>query len=266
MTVDREYGSKYVDFHPAKAAVRLCLMERGALARDAGTTKDGDGFPAIVLTCTAQSCEEVDALLAAAAAAGGRITAAAETPGGGYGGHFSDPDGFSWKVTHWARPTLHGRADRRGGESFHVHRQGQPAQAPAPTQGTALARGDPRRPHYERGHGRREVRRMKTCAVRPDLPFPHANQVTQAIQVIQVKRRRTDHRTGKTTIVTINAVTSIPPGQIAHVQLAALIRGRWGVEALHHIRDVTYREDACRARTGTAPRILAASANGPSVR
>jgi predicted lactoylglutathione lyase len=76
-------------------------MERGVLGRDAGTTKDGDGSPAIVLTCTAQSCEEVAALLAAAAAAGGQITAAAaETPGGGYGGHFSDPDGFSWKVTH----------------------------------------------------------------------------------------------------------------------------------------------------------------------
>ncbi|TMR17458.1 bleomycin resistance protein [Nonomuraea turkmeniaca] len=101
MTVDRDYGSKYVDFHPAKAAIRLCLMERGVLARDAGAAKDGDGFPAIVLNCAAQSRDEVDALLAAATAAGGRITAAAAgTPEGGYGGHFTDPDGFSWKVTH----------------------------------------------------------------------------------------------------------------------------------------------------------------------
>ncbi|MFI7612680.1 glyoxalase [Nonomuraea terrae] len=44
MTADRDYGSKYIDFHPAKAAARLCLMERGVLARDAGTTKEGDGF------------------------------------------------------------------------------------------------------------------------------------------------------------------------------------------------------------------------------
>ncbi|MFI9838063.1 hypothetical protein ACIHFD_13570 [Nonomuraea sp. NPDC051941] len=29
------------------------------------------------------------------------------------------------------------------------------------------------------------------------------------------------------------------------------------VEALHHVRDVTYREDACRVRIGTAPRIMA---------
>ncbi|WP_170247488.1 ISAs1 family transposase, partial [Nonomuraea zeae] len=41
----------------------------------------------------------------------------------------------------------------------------------------------------ETGHGRREIRRMKICTVRPGLPFPHA------VQAIQVKRRRTDHRT-----------------------------------------------------------------------
>ncbi|MGN9844457.1 ISAs1 family transposase [Nonomuraea sp. H19] len=107
----------------------------------------------------------------------------------------------------------------------------------------------------EQGHGRREIRRMKICTVRPGLPLPHA------AQAIQVKRRRTDHRTGKTTIVTIYAVTSLPPGRITHAQLAALIRGHWSIEALHHIRDVTYREDASRVRTGAAPRIMAGLRN-----
>jgi predicted transposase YbfD/YdcC len=92
----------------------------------------------------------------------------------------------------------------------------------------------------ETGHGRREIRRMKICTVRPDLPFPYA------AQAIQVKRRRTDHRTGKTTIVTIYAVTSLPPGRITHAQLATLIRGHWSIEVLHHIRDVTFREDASK--------------------
>jgi len=86
----------------------------------------------------------------------------------------------------------------------------------------------------------------------------------EAGEAIQVKRRRTDHKTGKTTIVTIYAVTSLPPGRITHAQLAALIRGHWNIEALHHIRDVTYREDASRVRTGTAPRIMAAFATSPS--
>ncbi|MEO3892720.1 ISAs1 family transposase [Nonomuraea sp. B5E05] len=107
----------------------------------------------------------------------------------------------------------------------------------------------------ERRHGRREIRRMKICTTRPGLPFPHA------AQAIQVKRRRTDLKTGKTTIVTIYAITSLPPGRITHAQLAALIRGHWSVEALHHIRDVTYREDACKVRTGAAPRILASLRN-----
>ncbi|WP_158578968.1 ISAs1 family transposase [Spongiactinospora rosea] len=49
----------------------------------------------------------------------------------------------------------------------------------------------------ETGHVRREIRRMKICTARPALPFPHA------AQAIQIKRRHTDHRTGKTTIVTV---------------------------------------------------------------
>jgi predicted transposase YbfD/YdcC len=107
----------------------------------------------------------------------------------------------------------------------------------------------------ETGHGRREIRRMKICTARPGLPFPHA------AQAIQIKRRRTNNKTGKTTIVTIYAVTSLPPGRITHAQLAALIRGHWSVEALHHIRDVTYHEDASRVRTGNAPRIMASLRN-----
>ncbi|MFB9719771.1 hypothetical protein ACFFRU_13695, partial [Planobispora longispora] len=39
----------------------------------------------------------------------------------------------------------------------------------------------------ERAHSRREIRRMKICTVRPDLPFPHA------AQALQVKRRRPGH-------------------------------------------------------------------------
>jgi predicted transposase YbfD/YdcC len=107
----------------------------------------------------------------------------------------------------------------------------------------------------ETTHGRREIRRMKISTARPGFPFPHA------AQAIQIKRRRTDHRTGKTTIVTIHAITDLKPGRITHSQLAALIRGHWSIEALHHIRDVTYREDASRIRTGTAPRIMAGLRN-----
>ncbi|WP_371503143.1 ISAs1 family transposase [Kitasatospora sp. NBC_00374] len=105
------------------------------------------------------------------------------------------------------------------------------------------------------GHGRREIRRLKVCTVRPGLLFPHAQQA------IEIKRRRTNRRTGRTSTKTIYAVTSLSPSQATPAQLAALIRGHWSVEALHHVRDVTFAEDASRIRTGTAPRAMATVRN-----
>ena len=35
----------------------------------------------------------------------------------------------------------------------------------------------------------------------------------------------------------------------------------WGIEALHHIRDVTYTEDGSQVRTGNAPRAMASLRN-----
>jgi predicted transposase YbfD/YdcC len=104
------------------------------------------------------------------------------------------------------------------------------------------------------GHGRREIRRIKVCTV-ADLLFPGA------CQAIQVKRRRVDRKTGKTTITTVYAVTSLSAHQASPTQLAALIRGHWQVEAVHHIRDVTFAEDASQLRTGNAARAMATCRN-----
>ncbi|UED84254.1 VOC family protein [Streptomyces profundus] len=100
MTVDRDYGNKYIDFRPTADAARLCLMGRAVLAKDAGTSHDGSGFPGLVLTHRAASRGDVETLLEAAATAGGRITAAAGETGHGYSGCFADPDGFLWRVAH----------------------------------------------------------------------------------------------------------------------------------------------------------------------
>ncbi|MFE4414663.1 transposase [Streptomyces sp. NPDC056821] len=56
-------------------------------------------------------------------------------------------------------------------------------------------------------------------------------------------------------------MTSLTPTQATPAQLAQLIRGHWQVEALHHVRDVTFAEDASRIRTGTAPRAMATLRN-----
>jgi len=39
--------------------------------------------------------------------------------------------------------------------------------------------------------------------------------------------------------------------------LARCARGPWAIESQHFIRDVTFGEDTCRARTGSLPRTLA---------
>ncbi|WP_327745767.1 hypothetical protein OHO28_08510 [Streptomyces europaeiscabiei] len=51
------------------------------------------------------------------------------------------------------------------------------------------------------------------------------------------------------------------PEQATPERIAELIRGHWQVEALHHVRDVTFAEDASRVRTGTAPRAMATLRN-----
>lgn len=105
------------------------------------------------------------------------------------------------------------------------------------------------------GHGRREVRRLKVCTVEAGLLFPHA------VQAIEIKRRRVNTKTGKVQTKTVYAVTSLTPGQADPARLAELVQGHWSVEALHHVRDVTFAEDASKIRTGSAPRAMATQRN-----
>ncbi|MEE1812418.1 ISAs1 family transposase [Streptomyces sp. BE133] len=105
------------------------------------------------------------------------------------------------------------------------------------------------------GHGRREVRRLKVCTVEAGLLFPHA------VQGIEIKRRRVNAKTGKIQVKTVYAVTSLAPGQADPARLAELVQGHWSVEALHHVRDVTFAEDASKIRTGSAPRAMATLRN-----
>ncbi len=105
------------------------------------------------------------------------------------------------------------------------------------------------------GHGRQEIRRLKVCTVN-NLHFPGARQA------VQIVRRRVHRKTGKITLKTVYAVTSLTAEQAGPAQLALLIRRRhWTVEALHHVRDVTFAEDASQLRTGNAPRTMATCRN-----
>lgn len=57
----------------------------------------------------------------------------------------------------------------------------------------------------------------------------------------------------------IYAITSLDPAVHGPAALLQLSRDHWQVEnCLFHVRDVTFREDHCRVRTGSAPLALAA--------
>lgn len=108
------------------------------------------------------------------------------------------------------------------------------------------------------GHGRRESRSIKTCGIADELggiAFPHA-----ALALRVHRRRKTTGK--KESRESVYAVTSLEAHQTGPAELAAAIRGHWGVEnSSHHIRDRTFAEDASTAHTGTAPRAMATFRN-----
>jgi len=111
----------------------------------------------------------------------------------------------------------------------------------------------------DRGHHRVEIRRLQVTTV-AGLDFPHA---TQAIRIT----RRVRSLTGdKWRTVTVYAVTSLTAAQAHPARLADYIRGHWGIEALHHIRDTTFAEDASQIRTGNTPRAMASLRTGNTPR
>ncbi|WP_218002095.1 ISAs1 family transposase [Microtetraspora malaysiensis] len=107
------------------------------------------------------------------------------------------------------------------------------------------------------GHGRSEKRSIKVCsvAIGPGLLFPHA---AQAVCITRKVRTRSG---GRWKAVTVYAVTSLAAHQARPGELATWIRAHWQIEALHHIRDVTYREDFSQVRTGSGPAVMAALRN-----
>jgi predicted transposase YbfD/YdcC len=108
----------------------------------------------------------------------------------------------------------------------------------------------------DRGHGRVEVRTLKAVSVH-HFGFPHAAQV---LQVTRKTRDLHDHPRRFTT-VTVYAITSLTHAQASPARLADLIREHWAIEALHHVRDTTFAEDASQIRTDAGPHVMATLRN-----
>jgi predicted transposase YbfD/YdcC len=86
--------------------------------------------------------------------------------------------------------------------------------------------------------------------------------LSRALRIAMRRTRRTRKTgTSKWKTTTIYAVTSLVTHQAKPAQIAGWIRGRWSSEALHHVRDVTFGEDASQIRTRNGPRAMAAFRN-----
>jgi predicted transposase YbfD/YdcC len=102
----------------------------------------------------------------------------------------------------------------------------------------------------DRGHGRAETRTVKTAHV-SHLDFPWTRQA------IKITRWRQDTATSKVSRQTVYAVTSLTSADATAQDLARLVREHWSIEAHHHVRDITFGEDASTSRTGRGPVNLA---------
>ena len=123
--------------------------------------------------------------------------------------------------------------------------------------GVPAGRRDPddlkRAETVEKGHGRIETRRI---AVRTKLPSRLSEKWPGLTAICRIERLR-EMKTYCTRQV-IYAITSLPIGKLEPAGLLQLSRDHWQIEnCLHYVRDVTFGEDACRVRSGSAPRALA---------
>ncbi|MCZ7421111.1 ISAs1 family transposase [Verrucosispora sp. WMMA2121] len=110
--------------------------------------------------------------------------------------------------------------------------------------------------HRDTGHGRSETRTVKALTLQTPggIGFPHAQQA--------VRITRTRMITGKRTRETVYLVASLPAAHAQPADLQQWARLEWHIEnRLHWVRDVTFREDGHRARTGNGPAVAAVLRN-----
>jgi len=120
----------------------------------------------------------------------------------------------------------------------------------------------------EKGHGRRERRTIQVMPAPAHITkrFPHARQVAlierYVTRTVRVRKGKRWVRKQVKSAIAVFIITSLDAREAAPVHLAGYVRGQWTIEnKVHWVRDVTFREDASRVRTGPRPRIMATLRN-----
>ena len=103
-------------------------------------------------------------------------------------------------------------------------------------------------PECKPDHGRKEKRSIWVSSELNDYAdFPGTGQV------FAVHRETLEVKTGKKSKETAYCITSLTEDRATPERLLYLNRGHWGIEANHHILDMTFDEDRSRIRTGHGP-------------
>lgn len=123
------------------------------------------------------------------------------------------------------------------------------ADAPTAFLGRLGTRVDPLIPESS-GPAESTIHRPKVCTV-SSLLLPGARQA------VQIARRRVSCTTGRIILKTVRSHQPRRGAEAPPARLAQLVRGRWMVEALYHVRGATFTEDACQLRTRNAPPTMA---------
>lgn len=106
-----------------------------------------------------------------------------------------------------------------------------------------------------KGHGRREKRTIRTAPA-DGIDWPHA------AQVLRIRRDTGPTRGPWESKEIAYGITSLPAGLAGPRHLAVYARNHWAVENReHYVRDVTFREDAQKTRTGSQPNAHAGIRN-----
>jgi len=105
----------------------------------------------------------------------------------------------------------------------------------------------------DKGHGRLEQRTLTTSSMLNEyLGWPALGQVFEIErEVIALGSQKRRHEI-------VYGITSLSAAKADAARLLSISRAHWGIEnGLHYVRDVTFKEDATRMKSGTAAQVLA---------
>lgn len=104
-----------------------------------------------------------------------------------------------------------------------------------------------------KGHGRLEERTTQVFDVAKGwLPPPWESLIAA---VIGVRRKTILRAPNNGQAIREETAWYVCTTRLPAAEFGGAIRGHWGIEAHHHVRDVTFREDACRIRAN--PTLMA---------